>query len=247
MNQSVLSLFPKTRIELPEAYRAIYQQHYFGSRNGQYTIGSVSKTLESWMHHKVAADLTPSSKLSTLEVGAGTLNQLPFEPIVGPYDIVEPFHVLYEGSPGRSRLRNVFDDISEAKNSGPYDRITSIAVFEHIMDLPVVVAQAALLLKSDGTLRVGIPNEDTVLWNLATRICGYEFKKRYGLEYNIMMRYEHVNTAAEIDGVLRVFFERVSCKVFGLCKALAFYRFYECRNPRIDVARDYLAKRGVSW
>ncbi len=225
MNQSVLSLFPKTRIELPEAYREIYQRHYFGSRNGQYATGSLSKRLESWMHYRVAADLTPTSKLSTLEIGAGTLNQLPFEPVIGPYDIVEPFRVLYESSPGRERLRNVFDDISEAKDSGPYDRITSIAVFEHIMDLPVVIAQAVLLLKSDGSLRVGIPNEGTVLWNLATRICGYEFKKRYGLEYNTMMRYEHVNTAAEIDAVLRIFFERVSRKVFGLSAALAFYRF----------------------
>jgi hypothetical protein len=247
MNESVLSLYPKTRIDLPESYKAIYQQHYFGNRNGQYATTSVSKKLEGWMHRQVAADLRPDSQLSTLEIGAGTLNQLPFEPVVGPYDIVEPFRVLYQDAPGRERLRNVFDDISEAKQSGPYDRITNIAVFEHIMDLPVVVAQAALLLNPHGSLRVAIPNEGTLLWHLGTKISGHEFKKRYGLEYQVLMRYEHVNTAADIEGVLDVFFGRNVCNVMGLCKSLAFYRFYECKAPRVDVAREYLASRGITW
>lgn len=247
MNQSVLSLYPKTRIELPESYRAIYQQHYLSNRNGEYKTTSISKKLEGWMHRQVASDLRPGLQLSTLEIGAGTLNQLPFEPVVGPYDIVEPFRALFENAPGKERLRNVFEDISQAKNSGPYDRITNIAVFEHIMDLPVVVAQSALLLKPDGSLRVAIPNEGTPMWYLGTRVSGHEFKKRYGLEYQVLMRYEHVNTAADIEGVLDVFFERSSCKVLGLCKSLAFYRFYECKAPRVDAARDYLAKRGIAW
>jgi hypothetical protein len=245
MNQSVLSLYPKSRIELPESYRAIYQQHYLANRNGEYATTSISKKLEGWMHQQVAADLTPTSQASTLEIGAGTLNQLPYEPVVGPYDIIEPFHALYENAPGRERLSNVFDDISEARNSGPYDRITNVAVFEHIMDLPLVVAQSALLLKPKGSLRVAIPNEGTLLWNLGTRVSGHEFKKRYGLEYKVLMRYEHVNTAADIEDVLDIFFAQSSCKVFGLCKALAFYRFYECRAPQVDAARDYLAKRGI--
>ncbi len=247
MNQSVLSLYPKKRIELPESYRAIYQQHYFGNRNGEYTTTSISKRLEGWLHYKVASDIRPGSQASTLEIGAGTLNQLPFEPIVGPYDIVEPFRALYENAPGRERVRNVFDDISQAKHTGPYDRITNIAVFEHIMDLPVVVAQSALLLKQDGSLRVAIPNEGTPLWYLGTRISGHEFKKRYGLEYQVLMKYEHVNTAADIEGVLEVFFERNECQVLGLCKSLALYRFYECKSPRVEVAKDYLATRGITW
>ncbi len=247
MNKSILSLYPKKRIELPEAYKAIYQQHYLSNRNGEYATTSISKKLEGWMHRQVARDLRPDSRVSTLEIGAGTLNQLPFEPVVGPYDIVEPFHALYQEAQGRTRLRNVFDDISEAKQSGPYDRITNIAVFEHIMDLPVVVAQAALLLNTHGSLRVAIPNEGTLLWYLGTKISGHEFKRRYGLEYQVLMRYEHVNTAADIERVLGVFFERNTCKVMGLSKRVAFYRFYECRAPRIDIAHEYLAHRGIVW
>jgi hypothetical protein len=240
MNQSILSLYPKTRVDLPAEYKAIYEQHYFANRNGEYKTTSLSQRLEAWMHRKVAADLVPGRSVSTLELGAGTLNQLPYEPDCGPYDIVEPFRALYEQAPGRERIRHTFDDISEAHAHGPYDRITNVAVFEHIMDLPSVVAQSALLLKPQGTLRVAIPNEGTALWRLGTRVTGREFQKKYGLRYEVLMQYEHVNTADEIEQVLKVFFASVRCKVFGLCKSLGFYRFYECTSPQVEVARAFI-------
>jgi hypothetical protein len=246
MNQTILSLYPKTRADLPAEYKAIYEKHYFANRNGQYKTTSLSQRLEAWMHRQVAADVVPGRSVSTLELGAGTLNQLPYEPNVGPYDIVEPFRALYEHAPGRERIRHAFDDISEAHAHGPYDRITNIAVFEHIMDLPSVVAQSALLLKPQGTLRVAIPNEGTPLWRLGTKVTGHEFRKKYGLHYEVLMRYEHVNTAQEIEQVLEVFFASVRCKVFGVCKSLGLYRFYECGSPKADTARGFLANRTES-
>jgi hypothetical protein len=248
MNTSILSSYPKLRPDLPAEYKAIYEQHYFSNRNGEYKTTSLSQRLEAWMHRQVAADLTAKDllskgEISTLEVGAGTLNQLPYEPIVGPYDIVEPFRVLYENAPGRDRIRNTFDDISEARGSGPYDRITNVAVFEHIMDLPVVVAHSALLLKPKGTLRVSIPNEGTPMWKLGTKVTGHEFRKKYGLNYQVLMNYEHVNTAQEIEQVLEVFFNTVRCKVFGISKGLGFYRFYECAAPKTEVAESFLKQR----
>ena len=246
MNETILSAYPKTRIDLPDEYKAIYEKHYLANRNGQYKTTSISQRLESWMHRQVAADLRPGVEVSTLEIGAGTLNQLPYEQVLGPYDIIEPFRVLYETAPGRERIRHAFDDISEAKAYGPYDRITNVAVFEHIMDLPLVVAQAALLLKPEGTLRVAIPNEGTPLWKLGTKVTGHEFKKRYGLKYETLMRYEHVNTAADIEAVLQVFFAQTRCRVFGLCKSLGFYRFYECSSPRLKIATDLIQQRGMS-
>lgn len=244
MTHSILSIYPKNRAELAPEYQVIYEAHFLANRNGQYKTTSLSQRLEAWMHRQVAADLVNGKVGSTLEIGAGTLNQLPYEPIVGPYDIIEPFRSVYEQAPGRERIRHAFDDISEARAHGPYDRITTIAVFEHIMDLPAVVAHAALLLKPDGTLRVAIPNEGTPLWKLGTRITGHEFKRKYGLNYEVLMRYEHVNTADEIGEVLSVFFDSTRCRVFGICKSLGLYRFYECSGPRTDVAQQFLQQRG---
>lgn len=241
---SILNKFPKERIELPEAYQKIYEQHYLSNREGKYKTTSLSQKLESWMHKKVAADIKGSSDpRSTLEIGAGTLNQLHFEERVGNYDIVEPFKELYEDSPLLSRVDQIYADISEIPADKKYDRITTIATFEHIMDLPFVVAHAANHLHEGGTLRVAIPNEGTIMWRMGTMVTGAEFKKKYGLDYQVLMRYEHVNTAADIEGVLKYFFHHAKCSVFGVSKGLAFYRFYECSEVKQDLVDAFFKGR----
>jgi len=226
---SILNKFPKQRIELPEAYRKIYNEHYLSNREGKYKTTSLSQKLESWMHKKVASDLMLTGDTrSTLEIGAGTLNQLAYERAEGEYDIVEPFKELFEDSAHLSRIDQIYADISEVPAEKKYDRVTSIATFEHIMDLPFVVAHGASHLTEGGTMRVAIPNEGTIMWRLGTMVTGAEFKKKYGLDYQLLMKYEHVNTADDIEAVLKHFFNTVKCSVFGISKSLAFYRFYEC-------------------
>ena len=242
----ILSKFPKDRIDLPEAYQKIYAEHYLINREGKSKTTSMSQKLEHWLHKQVAKDVTVrTDEYSTLEIGAGTLNQLDFEDVKGPYDIIEPFKELFEGSPKLEKIRNIYDDISEVKDQ-TYDRITSIAVFEHIMDLPVVVAQAALLLNEGGCIRTSIPNEGTIMWTLGTKITGRDFKKRYGLDYKVLMQYEHVNTSDDIEGVLDYFFDRTERSVYGISKGLGFYRFYEHKNPKKDLAEKYLKSRGLA-
>lgn len=242
---TVLDKFPKHRPALPSEYAKIYEQHYLSNRRGRYKTTSLSQKLEAWMHRKVAADLAVGGNPATLEVGAGTLNQLAYEPAVERYDIVEPFRALFDGSAHLKRVRHTYDDISEAYQSAPYDRITSVAVFEHIVDLPIVVAHAALLLAPDGHLRTAIPNEGTFLWRLGTMVTGYEFRMRYGLDYEVLMRFEHLNGAAEIEDVLKEFFGRMRCSVLGVSRGIAFYRFYDCSSPLKAKADQYLNLRGL--
>jgi len=237
---TVLSRFPKKRLPLPPAYAAIYEEHYLINRNGQSATTKLSQGMEGWLHRQVASDLEEiRGPVATLELGAGTLNQLAYERECGPYDIVEPFAKLYAGSNQLKRIRDVFADISEVKDRS-YDRITSVAVFEHITDLPSVVARAAVMLKPGGSLRAAIPNEGTVLWWLGTCLTGLAFRRRYGLSYARLMEFEHVNTADDIGEVLEYFFDDVKCRVRGLCKSLAFYRFYEATSPRVQAARQFL-------
>lgn len=241
---TILDKFPKKRIELPEAFKKIYHQHYLSNREGKYKTTSLSQKLESWMHKKVAEDVAVGNKkVSTLEIGAGTLNQLKYEPVQQDYDIVEPFKELFENSLFLKNIRKVYNDINDINNI-KYDRIISIATFEHIMNLPFVVAKSATLLnEKTGHLRVGIPNEGTIMWKLGTKVTGFEFKKKYGLDYQILMQYEHVNTANDIEQVLDYFFENITCSVFGISKELAFYRFYDCSNPRMESVNDFFAKQ----
>ena len=192
------------------------------------------------MHGKVATDALHTPK-ATLELGAGNLNQLPYEPRSTPYDIVEPFRELFESSPHLERVRNVYHDISEVPEHARYQRITSVAVLEHVEDLPTLIARSALLLDKGGSFRAGIPSEGTILWRLGWQLTtALDFRARYGLDYKVLMQYEHVNSAAEIEEVLRYFFGVTHGSVFGLMRSLSFYQFFSCSQPRLDRCSDYL-------
>lgn len=233
--------FPKVRPELPPEFQAIYSDQYKQNRDGASQAAGLAQKLESWMHRKVAADVTARPDKSTLEIGAGTLNQIQYEDHSRPYDIIEPFHSLFEGSPYLERVRDVYDDISEVPAGTLYDRITSIAAFEHICNLPEVIARAALMLAPRGELRCGIPSEGTIMWKLGyTFTTGLEFKRKHGLDYEILMRHEHVNTAKEIEEVLNYFFAKVKGSVFGIAKGISFYQFYACSAPQIERCKTYL-------
>ncbi len=238
------SNFPKERPALSPEYAAIYVQHYKNSREGNSKILSLAKWAESWMHKKLADDVKAGLQKSTLELGAGTLNQLPYEQLSSPYDIVEPFHDLYKSSPNLGRVRNIYDDILEVPPTARYERITSVAVLEHICNLPEVIAQSGLLLADGGQFRAGIPSEGTILWRLGWKTTtALAFKRRYNLDYEVLMKHEHVNSAREIEEVLRYFFSEVEGSAFGLARSVSFYQFYACAKPRLDQCREYLGSQ----
>ena len=191
------------------------------------------------MHRRIARDAREG--LSTLEIGAGTLNHLRYESNHTAYDIVEPAHYLFADSPYLSRVRNIYDDIKQVPPDTRYDRIISIATFEHICNLPEVVAGAGLLLKPNGQLRAAIPAEGGPFWKLGWMLTtGWEFKRRYGLDYEVIMRAEHVNTWKEVADVLNYFFKRVEFSCLGLSRALSFYQAYICRDPDRPKCSEYI-------
>lgn len=227
--QELLKTYPRHRKELPEEYKKIYDQHYEENRKGKTKVSHLSSMLEHWLHKKVAKSSAKEKK--TLEIGAGTLNQLDFEqPRV--YDIVEPYKKLFENSPNLKYVRNIYADIAEIKDE-QYDRIISVACFEHVENLPEMVKMSTELLAPNGKLCISIPNEGRFLWKFAyTMTTGREFKRRFGLEYETLMRYEHINTADEIEQILRYYFTNVKQSLLGVGKTFSFYRYYECSMPR---------------
>ena len=54
------------------------------------------------------------------------------------------------------------------------------------------------------------------------------------------MNHEHVNTANEIEEVISYFYKKIKCSFLGIHKQIAFYRFYECSEPNIELAKKYL-------
>ena len=241
--EAVLARYPKIRPELTPEVQAIYLRQYKENRSGRTPAASAAQRLERWMHRQVAADVAAGAVKPTLELGAGMLNQLPYEKFTAPYDIVEPFEALYADAPERGRVRDIFADIADAPPERRYARITSVAALEHMCDLPLVLARAARLLEDGGCLRVAYPAEGGLLWTLGWRMTtGLEFRLRHGLDYGIMMRHEHVNTAAEIEALTRALFADVGIRSFGVGRQLSLYRFLEARSPRLEVADAWTAR-----
>jgi len=244
--EAVLARFPKTRPPLSPKLEAIYARQYLENRSGETPAASLAQRLESWMHRQVAADVRNARTVgATLELGAGTLNQLAYEPGCGAYDIVEPFEALYRDSPLKGGLRATYADIAEVPQDQAYARITSVAALEHICDLPLVLARAARRLAPGGALRAAIPSEGGFLWTLGWRATtGLEFRLRHGLDYGELMAHEHVNDARDIETLVRALFEEVTVRSFGLGRQLSLYRFIEARKPRLDLAAAWEARFG---
>lgn len=100
-------------------------------------------------------------------------------------------------------------------------------------NLPEMVEACTRLLASDGKVYAAIPNEGRFLWKFSyTVTTGLEFKKRFGLDYETLMRYEHINTGDEIEQILKYYFKDVKMSLLGLGKTFSFYRYYECGVPR---------------
>ena len=217
----------KTRKPLPPEYEKIFKEAYKANREGRGIAAFLSQRMESWMHRQVAKSKFQSN--TVLELGAGTLNHIKYELSCSPiYDVVEPFKELYKDSQYLCEVRHIYSDISEITGGG-YDRIFSIATYEHVLDLDNLLAQSRKLLKENGLHIIAIPNEGHLLWKLGWMCTtGLSFRLKYGLDYGVIISHEHVNAAAEIEALITKYYSIKKCKVFGITKKLCLYRVYYC-------------------
>ena len=238
--QELYGIYPKRRPPLTAQHEHVYVGEYKENRSGKGLLFSVVANLESWMHKQVA---DPRHEGSILEIGAGTLNHVPYEAAVGAYDVVEPFQELYGGSPHKERVRRFYDDMNEVPVSESYDRIISVAVLEHLTHLPDVVARAGILLADKGQFRAGIPTEGGALWGLSWRCTtGIAYRMRTGLPYATLMRHEHVNDERDILKVVQCFFSHVRVRRFPVpLRHLSFYTAIHAEAPQREKCREWLS------
>jgi hypothetical protein len=243
--EELLATYPRSRPPLPPQQQASYLEHYRANRAGRQGLSRTVAKLESWMHRHVSENLAGGN---LLELGAGNLNHVPYLPATCTFDAVEPFRELWHDSPYRSRIRNLYSDLQEIPQSQAYDCIFSVAVLEHLADLPFILARSGLLLREGGTFRAGFPSEGGLLWGLAWRFTtGIEYRLRRGLNYGEIMRHEHLNTASEILRLLDHFYAHVEVSRFPLpFQHLSFYTAAIARAPRLDRCRSFNALRTES-
>lgn len=244
VSYDLLASYPRVRPPLTSAHEKIYVEEYKANRTGQTVVQKLAQRLEAWMHKQVSSH---GKDGAVLEIGAGTLNHLPYE-TAEPYDVVEPFTELYANNSLKSRIRCFYGDITEVPHISHYDRVISIAVLEHLEDLPVFLALSGLMLKPNGLFQAGIPSEGGLLWSLAWNCTtGLAYRIRTGLDYGTLMRHEHVNTASEIIALVCLFFEQVEIRRFPLpLHHLSLYVYVHATEPRIEFCWDYMRRRQIS-
>jgi SAM-dependent methyltransferase len=237
----LLDSYPRPRPELPARHLRVYEQEYKLNRGGGAFMERMSKRVEGWMHRQVA--LKGSGRL--LELGAGNLNHMRFEDSAWVYDIVEPFSALYEGSPLLLRVQSVFSSTEEIPLDRRYDRVLSVAVLEHMVDLPAELARCGILLKPEGVFQAGIPSEGGWLWWTGWRLTtGLSYFLRTGLDFGVLLRHEHLSRADEIIHLVHHFFRDVRLKRFPLpWHHLSLYVSIEAMGPRLDRCREMLGER----
>ena len=243
--EALLSTYPRSRPALSPEQQASYVEHYRRNRAGEQGLSRTVAKLESWMHRRVSEGITAGN---LLEIGAGNLNHVPYLPETCTYDAVEPFRELLRDSPHRLRVRRVYSSLEEIPQSASYDCIFSVAVLEHLTDLPFILARSGLLLRQGGTFRAGFPSEGGLLWGLAWRLTtGLEYRLRRGLRYGAIMRHEHLNTASEILTLLDYFYQRVEISRFPLpVEHLSFYTTATASAPRLNRCKSFNGLRTES-
>jgi SAM-dependent methyltransferase len=239
---TLLASYPRIRPPLTPGHESRYVEEYRRNRSSKGGLFATTAFMESWMHRTIANG-NPGSRI--LELGAGTLNHINYESPTGVYDVVEPFRALWEDSPHRGRVTTFYEELGEIPDDHRYDRILSIAVLEHLTDLPKIVARCGRLLAKDGQFQAGIPTEGGTLWGLAWRTTtGVAYRLRTGLSYATVMQHEHVNTADEILAITRYFFTEVGVRRFPApLKHFSFYSVIEASRPRLTRCAEHAGLR----
>jgi SAM-dependent methyltransferase len=147
----------------------------------------------------------------TLEIGAGEGEHMRYESLdTQEYFALELREALANRLHTRFPQAKVIVGDCEDRIDVPeqfFDRIIAIHVLEHLTNLPKALDELVRVLAPGGRLSVVIPCEGGLLYSLGRKLSSKRiFEKRYGVDYDWMISYEHVNRADEIvDEILARF------------------------------------------
>ena len=217
----LIGKYPKKRPPLNNKLKKIFDLEYKKNRSN-----FLSQLSESWLHFAIKGRKEFLNK--TLEIGAGSLNHLPYENIKNnkKYDVIEPKKFLYENNKNKKFINKFYKNLNNVPNN-KYDRIISSAVLEHLEDLPKYLFLSTKKLKKKGYQSHSIPCEGYPTWGIAWYlISGISFKIRTGQNFREVQKHEHINSYDEILSLINFFYKNVKIKFsypFFFTPFLSFY------------------------
>lgn len=202
----LIKKYPKKRPPLNKKLKKIFDFEYKKNRTN-----FLSQLSESWLHFSIKGRKEKFN--NSLEIGAGTLNHLPYEKIKNKkYDIIEPKKFLYKNNSNKILINKFYNNLNIVPNN-KYDRIISCAVLEHLEDLPKYLYLSAKKLKKNGYQSHSIPCEGYPVWDIAWYlISGISFKMRTGQNFKDIQKHEHINNYDEILSLIIFFYKKVEIR-----------------------------------
>lgn len=195
-------------------------------------------------NHSVAK-LPHKSGSKTLEIGAGLGEHLRYERTDQDYHCLEYREELCRTLTDRIDAARVHrGDIQRRQDQWAdksFDRVIAIHVLEHLPSLPDAIREISRLLKDDGVFDVVLPCEGGVAYWLARKMSAERlFRRRFKMDYGPIIRSEHVNTHAEVIGLLRRFFKVERVRFFPTfipMAAINLVAAYRLTSPRSEAGQ----------
>ena len=199
----LLKKYPKKRPPLNKKLKKIFNFEYKKNRTN-----FLSQLSESWLHFSIKGRKESLNK--SLEIGAGTLNHVPYEEMKNnKYDVIEPKKFLYKNNNNKVLINKFYSNLNFVPNN-KYDRIISCAVLEHLEDLPKYLHLSAKKLKKNGYQSHSIPCEGYPIWDISWYLMsGISFKIRTGQNFREVQKHEHINNYDEILTLINFFYKKV--------------------------------------
>lgn len=226
----ILDKYPKKRTKLNKNIKKIFRDEYKRNRSN-----FLSQLSESWLHYSIKGRKDKFQK--TLEIGAGSLNHIPYENIKKRnknYDVIEPQKFLYNKSSNKDYINKFYKNLNHAPQNY-YDRIISCAVLEHLIDLPRFLYLTSYKLNKKGYHSHSIPCEGYPTWDITWFLMsGITFKLRTGENFSDIQKHEHVNNHDEILSLINFFYKEVKVKYsypFFFSPYFSFYANVYFKNP----------------
>jgi SAM-dependent methyltransferase len=105
----------------------------------------------------------------------------------------------------------VADSISLPFASDSFDCISSIYVLEHILDLDSCFKSIQRILKKHGDFLVALPAEGGFLYKIGRELTTKRYmERRFNLDYDAIIKENHLHNYPEIINKLRAFFNVIS-------------------------------------
>lgn len=172
-----------------------WNTHYSGDQENLYKNVFIRKLFD--LGHHYIAQQGKNIQGTVLDIGSGMGYHLQFEQISAKrkYICLDKDKTMLDRilQPNVKKIIGTCSDIPLKDHS--VDEVIASHILEHLPKLDKDLQEIKRVLKKDGKLIVVLPCDPGFLWKTLTYITPSRWRlKKLGLDYDVVMRHEHVNT-----------------------------------------------------